>query len=93
MNVQPILYSVAAIALVTSVITNFNLLALSIFLSIASIVTLHYVLSAARISRSFHDLSAMFLIVIYFTRAVAWTLGGATSFVRSALTREGYETR
>lgn len=92
MNVQPILYAVAAISLVTSVITNFNLIALSIFLSIASIATLHYALSAARISRTFHDLSAMFLIVIYFTRAVAWTLGGATSFVRNALTRGEYET-
>ncbi len=93
MNVQPILYAVAAISLVTSVITNFNLIALSIFLSIAVIATLNYALSAARISSTFHDLSAMFLIVIYFTRAVAWTLGGATSFVRNALTRGGYETR
>jgi cellulose synthase/poly-beta-1,6-N-acetylglucosamine synthase-like glycosyltransferase len=92
MNFQPILYVVAAISLITSVITNFNLLALSIFLSIASIATLHYALSAARISRTFHDLSGMFLIVIYFTRAVAWTLGGAISFLRNALTRGGYET-
>jgi len=93
MNFQPILYAVAAISLITSVITNFNLLPLAIFLSIASIATLHYALSAARISRTFHDLSAMFLIVIYFTRAVAWTLGGAISFLRNALTRGGYETR
>jgi len=93
MNIQPILYSVATISLVTSLIVNFNLVALWIFLSLAIIAMLHYTFSAARISRAFHDLSAMFLIVIYFTRAVAWTLGGATSFVRNVLTRGGYEKR
>jgi len=91
MNVQPILYAVAAISLVISAITNFNLLALSVFLSIASIVTLHYTFSAARISRSFHDSSAMFLVVLYFTRGVAWTLGGITSFIGSVLARGGDE--
>jgi len=93
MNIQPIVYAVAAISLVTSVIANFNLIALWIFLSLTIITTLHYTFSAARISYAFHDLSSMFLIVIYFIRAVAWTLGGATSFVRSVLTRGGYEKR
>jgi len=91
MNVQPILYAVAAISLTISAITNFNLIALSVFLSIAGIVTLFYALSAARISRSFHDSSAMFIIVLYFTRAVAWTLGGAISFIGSVLARGGDE--
>ena len=91
MNVQPILYAAAAISLVISVITNFNVIALSVFLSIAGIVTLYYALSAARISHSFHDSSAMFLIVLYFTRAVAWTLGGAISFIGSVLARGGDE--
>lgn len=93
MNAQPILCAVAAISLVTSLITNFNPIAMSMLFSTFSILTLHYTLSAARISCTFHDISAMFLIVIYFTRAVAWTLGGATSFVRNALRRGGYETR
>ncbi len=88
MNVQPILYAVAAISLITIVFTNFNLIALMIFLFIASSALLHYAYSAAKIARNVQDLSAMFLIVIYFTRAVAWTLGGATSFVRNALTSE-----
>jgi cellulose synthase/poly-beta-1,6-N-acetylglucosamine synthase-like glycosyltransferase len=93
MNFQPILYAVAAISLVISVITNFNLIALSIFLATAITATLIYALSAVKISRAFHDLSAMFLIVIYFTRAIAWTLGGATSFVRNALSRGEYKNR
>jgi len=86
MNIQPILYGIAAIFLVTSLVTNFNLIPLSIFLVLVIITTLHYIFSAARISIIFHDPSAMYLIVIYFTRAVAWTLGGATSLIHTALT-------
>jgi cellulose synthase/poly-beta-1,6-N-acetylglucosamine synthase-like glycosyltransferase len=86
MNSQPILYAVAAILLFISVATNFHLVPLLIFLVLVLITALHYVFSAARISYIFHDPSAMYLIVIYFTRAVAWTLGGATSLVHTALT-------
>lgn len=93
MNIQPILYGIAAISLVTSVLANFNLMGLWIFLALTIILTLHYTFSAVRISRIFHDLSAMFLILIYFTRAIAWTLGGATFFLRNVLMRGGYEKR
>jgi cellulose synthase/poly-beta-1,6-N-acetylglucosamine synthase-like glycosyltransferase len=86
MNAQPILYAVGAISFVAILLTNFNLIALLIFLLISSSALLHYAFSAARIARTVKDSSAMFLIVIYFTRAVAWTLGGATSFIRNALT-------
>ena len=86
MNIQPILYGVAAIFLVTSVVTNFNLIPWSIFLALVIVTTLHYTVSAARISYIYHDPSAMYLIVIYFTRAVAWTLGGAISLIHTALT-------
>jgi cellulose synthase/poly-beta-1,6-N-acetylglucosamine synthase-like glycosyltransferase len=89
MNVQPILYVVGAISLVASLIPNFNQVGMWIFLSLAFLMTLQYAFSAARISLIFHDLSAMFLIVLYFTRAVAWTLGGTTSFVSSFFTRGG----
>lgn len=92
MNIQPITYGIAGIFLVTSVVTNFNLIPVAVFLSILIITTLHYIFSAARISFIFHDSSAMFLIVIYFTRAVAWTLGGITSFIKtSALAAQGDE--
>jgi cellulose synthase/poly-beta-1,6-N-acetylglucosamine synthase-like glycosyltransferase len=86
MNIQPILYAVAAILLLISVVTNFHLIPSLIFLALALITALHYIFSAARISIIFHDPSAMYLIVIYFTRAVAWTLGGATSLIHTALT-------
>jgi cellulose synthase/poly-beta-1,6-N-acetylglucosamine synthase-like glycosyltransferase len=86
MNIQPILYGVAAILLLISVVTNFHLIPSLIFLSLVLITTLHYIFSAARISYIFRDPSAMYLIVIYFTRAVAWTLGGATSLIHTTLT-------
>ncbi|UCC58942.1 MAG: glycosyltransferase [Candidatus Bathyarchaeum sp.] len=86
MNIQPILYVVAAVFLIISVVTIFHLIPSLIFLSIVIITTLHYTFSAARISYIFHDPSAMYLIVIYFIRAVAWTLGGATSLIHTALT-------
>ncbi len=86
MNAQPILYVVAFIFLIISIITLFHLIPSLIFLALVIITTLQYTFSAARISYIFHDASAMYLIVIYFTRAVAWTLGAATSLIHTALT-------
>jgi cellulose synthase/poly-beta-1,6-N-acetylglucosamine synthase-like glycosyltransferase len=86
MNTQPILYAVAALLLLISVATNFHVIPSLIFLALTLVTTLHYIFSAAKISIIFHDTSAMYLIVIYFTRAVAWTLGGATSLIHTALT-------
>ena len=86
MNIQPILYGVAAILLLISIVTNFHLIPSLIFLALVLVTTLHYIFSAARISIIFHDPSAMYLIIIYFTRAFAWTLGGATSLIHTALT-------
>jgi cellulose synthase/poly-beta-1,6-N-acetylglucosamine synthase-like glycosyltransferase len=85
MNIQPILYVVTTIFLIVSVVTNFNLIPMSIFLAFIIIITIHYGFSAVRISFMFHDPSAIFLIIIYFIRAVAWTLGGATSLIQTAL--------
>jgi len=86
MNIQPILYGVAAIFLLASIVTGFNIIPSAIFLAIVTITLLHYTVSAAKISYIFHDASAMYLIVIYFTRAFAWTMGGATSLIQTALT-------
>lgn len=91
MNLQPILYVVAFIFLIISLVTLFNIITLSIFLAIVIITTLQYTVSAARISYIFHDSSAMYLIIIYFTRAAAWTLGGVTSLIQTTLTRKGEE--
>jgi cellulose synthase/poly-beta-1,6-N-acetylglucosamine synthase-like glycosyltransferase len=86
MNIQPILYAVAALLLLISVATNFHLIPSLIFLALALVTLLQYIFSAAKISIIFQDPSAMYLILIYFTRAVAWTLGGATSLIHTALT-------
>ena len=89
MNIQPISYVVATILLVITIITEFNTISLGIFLILIIIIVVHYITSAVRIAYFFHDPSAIFLIVIYFTRAVAWTLGGITSFIHTTFRREG----
>lgn len=89
MNIQPILYVVAAISLLASLIPYLNQVGTWVFISLAIFITLQYVYSSVRISLMFHDFSAMFLIVLYFVRAIAWTLGGTTSFVSSLFTRGG----
>jgi cellulose synthase/poly-beta-1,6-N-acetylglucosamine synthase-like glycosyltransferase len=85
MNIQPILYTVAFILLLVSILTGFHLIPSLAFLTLVTVTTLHYIISAARIAVSFNDASAMYLIVIYFTRAIAWTVGGATSLIQTAL--------
>jgi hypothetical protein len=72
--------------LIASIVTGFNIITSAIFLTIVTITLLHYTVSAAKISYIFHEASAMYLIIIYFTRAFAWTLGGATSLIQTALT-------
>jgi cellulose synthase/poly-beta-1,6-N-acetylglucosamine synthase-like glycosyltransferase len=87
MNLQPILYVVAFVFLILNVVTLFNIVSLSFFMAIVIIITFHYAISAVRISSIFHDASAMYLIIIYFTRAIAWTLGGTISLIKTTLTR------
>lgn len=85
MNTQPILYVVAFVLLLISIFTGFHLIPSLSFLAIVTVTALHYVVSAARISISFSDASAMYLVIIYFTRAFAWTVGGATSLIQTML--------
>jgi glycosyltransferase involved in cell wall biosynthesis len=89
MNAQPIIYGVSALLFLISVVTNFNLLPSLIFLSIVVLTLIQYVVSAARISYIFQDFSAMYLVVIYFTRAAGWTIGGTISVIQTALTSSG----
>ena len=87
MNIQPILYGIAAIFLIISVVTGFNIFPSAIFLAIVILTLLQYTFSAVKISYIFHDIAAMYLVVIYFTRALGWTLGGTTSLIQTALSR------
>jgi glycosyltransferase involved in cell wall biosynthesis len=87
MNIQPILYGIAAIFLIINVVTGLNIISSAIFLVIVILMLLQYTFSALKISYIFHDMAAMYLVVIYFTRALAWTLGGTTSLIQTALSR------
>jgi cellulose synthase/poly-beta-1,6-N-acetylglucosamine synthase-like glycosyltransferase len=88
MNAQPILYGIAGILLIISLVTGFNVVPFYLFLAIVGFTLLHYIVSAAKISYIYHDAAAMYLVIIYFVRAFGWTLGGATSLIRTMLTRE-----
>jgi cellulose synthase/poly-beta-1,6-N-acetylglucosamine synthase-like glycosyltransferase len=85
MNAQPILYVVAFVLLLITIVTGFNLIPSLAFLALVTVTMLHYIISAARIAVTFHDASAIYLVVIYVTRAIAWTIGGATSLIQTAL--------
>ena len=85
MNIQPILYGITTIFLLASIITSLNIIPTAIFLSLITIIMLQYTISAVRISYIFNDSSAIYLIIIYLVRAIAWTLGGTTSLIQTAL--------
>ena len=85
MNIQPIWYGIATIFLLVSIITSLNIIPTAIFLSLITIIMLQYTISAVRISYMFNDPSAIYLIIIYLVRAIAWTLGGTTSLIQTAL--------
>ena len=85
MNAQPIIYAVAFVLLLISIVTGFHLIPSLAFLALVTLTILHYIVSAARIAVSFSDASAMYLVITYFTRAIAWTVGGATSLIQTAL--------
>lgn len=86
MNIQPFLYTIAALSLLIGLIAIFNLVGLLIFASLCFIMIFQYSISAAKIATTYNDPSAMFLVVIYFTRALAWTIGGAVFLFRSIVT-------
>lgn len=93
MNLQPILYGAAAVLLLVNVIAGFHFIPLSIFLAIVFVTLFQYIFSAVKISYIYHDATAMYLVLIYFIRAFAWTLGGATSLIQTTLTgREDEKT-
>ncbi|MCW4034682.1 MAG: glycosyltransferase [Candidatus Bathyarchaeota archaeon] len=85
MNIQPLLYGVAGILLLVSLLTSFNIIPSAIFLGIVIFTLLHYTVSAVKISYIYRDATAMYLVVLYFTRALGWTLGATTSLIQSML--------
>jgi glycosyltransferase involved in cell wall biosynthesis len=86
MNAQPILYGIAGILLIISTISGFHWIPSFAFFAIVVVTLLQYVVSAVRISLIYKDWSAMCLVVIYFVRALGWTLGAVTSLIQTAVT-------
>lgn len=86
MNAQPILYGIAGILLVISIISGFHWIPVFALLTLVGVTLLQYVVSAVRISLIYKDGSAMYLVVIYFVRALGWTLGAVTSLIQTAVT-------
>jgi len=89
MNVQPMLFVAAVVSLVVSAIPFFTLMGLILFLSLAAIMLGYYAFSAGRIALRYDDASALFLVIIYFNRTIAWTLGALSSMLHSFLVKVG----
>ena len=85
MNVQPILYMTIAILLVVGFIDALRPTAWIISFFMASGIMLQYTFSALRVSFKYRDSTALALVVVYVTRAVAWTLGAIAVGIRSIL--------
>lgn len=85
MNIQPILYGITGVLILACIITGFNIVPCLILIAIVITVLLNYTVSAVKISHTYNDSAAMFLVIIYFIRAFAWTLGGTTSLIHTAL--------
>jgi glycosyltransferase involved in cell wall biosynthesis len=85
MNIQPVLFSSAIILLIITIVTSFHIIPLTILLAILLVINLQYFFSAVKISYIFKDISGMYLIIIYFIRAISWTLGGGISLIKTLI--------
>ena len=86
MNAQPLLYGIAGILLIISIISGFHWIPSFALLAIVVVTLLQYVVSAVKISLIYKDWSAMYLVVIYFVRALGWTLGAIISLIQTIVT-------
>ena len=79
MNIQPILLLIALASAILGLIfeNTRSLLYVSVF--ILAFLIAYYIFCAVKISAFFKDFTAMLLVIVYFVRAVAWTLGGAVT--------------
>ncbi|MGB9959970.1 MAG: glycosyltransferase [Candidatus Bathyarchaeales archaeon] len=80
MNIQPILIALSILLFIAGFVEKFMWY---ISASILSFLLIFYITSAIRLSYRYKDASAMLLVAVYFVRAVAWTLGGAISVIKS----------
>ncbi len=89
MNIQPFLLISLVVSFIFSLIPFFRLMGEVLFFSLLAVILGYYMLSAARIARKYADASALFLVVIYFFRTIAWTLGALNSIFHGFLLKVG----
>jgi len=73
MNIQPILIVVTTLLFIAGF---FEKIMWYISASILAFLLIFYFASAFRLSYIYKDAGAMLLVVVYFVRAIAWTIGG-----------------
>lgn len=92
MNVQPFLYTLLGFLLLISLFSQtFLILATGLIIGLLSI----YFIAAIRIAYKYKDISALFLIFLYVTRGIAWTLGGARymlNLLKNKITKMEYNS-
>lgn len=86
MNIQPILIVTLFLFFVTGFLEKFMW---CISGAILAFLLIFYFASAFRLSYIYKDACAMLLVVVYFVRAVAWTLGGVIFVVENLKTGKG----
>jgi cellulose synthase/poly-beta-1,6-N-acetylglucosamine synthase-like glycosyltransferase len=87
MNIQPMLLLSIIVTLFLSLIPLLRLLWIFSGLLLAAMFV-YFVYSAAKISLKFKDKTSMRLVVLYFVRVVAWSVGATKTTVNYVLGRE-----
>lgn len=83
MNVQPIFLLVAFTSAILGLLFGNARFMLYISGFMLAFLLAYYIACAVKISMYFKDLTAMLLVVVYFVRAVAWTLGGTIAVFKA----------
>lgn len=78
MNSQPFIYSILLVSLI--LIPLSRIIGTFVSVVILLILFIAYFIKALKIAIKYKDASALFLIVILFTRGIAWTHGGIIAF-------------
>ncbi len=91
MNIQPIMLLAAFVLFLVGIIPQLRLLWIGTGLILA-LMLVYFVYSAFKIAVKFHDWVALRLVLLYFVRSVAWSVG-ATRTTLKVLIRQGRKTR
>ncbi len=81
MNVQPFIYSVILLSMFAVMLTSRKDMILYTILLIGMLSSM-YIYQSVTIARRYKDFSAMFLIILFFIRGIAWTHGGIVAVLQ-----------